>query len=153
MKPNCSAAFLRKSATTGISGRSGGGVAGVNGWLAEHVVVERDCLLVAAFCVACTPFFRDRVPIGRRFGLVSSARSLILRQPGLVIADRAGRCTLGVRNRLSQQHTRSQKADRFQTEETVAHAELFSVIFVDSTTSQNNAPQMRRVGRKIEKRR
>jgi len=76
-----------------------------------------------------------------------------LRQPGLVIADRPGWCTLGVRDRLSQQHTRCQKANPIQAEATVVHAGLFSVIFVDSTTSQNNAPQMRRVGRKNENRR
>ena len=40
----------------------------INGRLGEHVVVERDRLVIAAFCVARSPFFRDRVPIGRRFG-------------------------------------------------------------------------------------
>jgi hypothetical protein len=60
---------------------------------------------------------------------------------------------LSMCNRLSQKQTRRQKAGRIQAEKTVAHARLFSVIFVDSTTSQNNAPQMRRVGRKIDNRR
>jgi hypothetical protein len=61
---------------------------------------------------------------------------------------------LGARNRCSQQQKAGrQKADRIQTEKTVAHARLLSVIFCRFDHSQNNAPQMRRVGRKIENRR
>jgi hypothetical protein len=51
-------------------------------------------------------------------------------------------------NLRRQQQTGRQQAGRAKTEQTGLHAGLFSTISVDSTTSQKDAPQMRRAGQK-----
>jgi hypothetical protein len=76
-----------------------------------------------------------------------------LRELGVIVGNRCGGRALGVRSHCGQQQVRRQEAEYGQTEEAVVHVRLFSVIFGDSTTSQNNAPQMRLVGRKAENRR
>ena len=67
---------------------------GIDRRLGQHIIVERDDLMLAPPGVAAAPLFRDGAPIGACLDLVGLARRLVFREPALILVDRLGRSHL-----------------------------------------------------------
>src|SRR5262245_46476085 len=104
--------------------------------------------MVAALRIALAALLSDGIPIGRRLRFIRTSRRLILGEPALVLGRRHGR-RLRTRSLGCQEQAGRQQAGQAQIKQTGPHARLFSAISVDSTTSQKDAPQMRRADKGI----
>src|SRR6185312_5913481 len=114
--------------------------------LGEHVVVERDRLMIAALGVASAALVGDRVPVGVGLGLIGVVRLKILRELCLVVgggvALRAGR--RGGRQQARCSPTQNQSARK------AIHAARFCEISPKRSTAQKKcAPTWRTQGREV----
>jgi len=102
---------------------------GIDRRLGEHVIVELDALVVAAFGVAHTALVGDRVPIDFGLRFIGAADRQIDREPGLIVGDRRGaRPVLRLRWQHGQQQ--AEGGERHQEITNVRHDRYLSGIHV-----------------------
>src|ERR1700675_3170779 len=63
----------------------------INRWLRQHVIIERDWLMVAAFGVASAPLVANRLPIGASFLVECGARFLVFPELAAIFRGRLWR--------------------------------------------------------------